>query len=226
MSSNKPKAQTVNTGGLYGSSTTNKYGTTYNPSDFETQLINQTSAAIPQYLEQLINPSYDSEIFKAQTAQRNKLASQSFENNLINPLASRGLTRGSSVNQLSGQFANSLIDAEVAAMANEDSRVQNVLNSLFTSYLVPYNIMTGLNNQSQGLYANAQQAANSSNNLFGGIANAAGSILGSLGGSDDKKSNTTDDLLKTAGAAAGTYFGGPAGGAAGGALGSLLGGLF
>lgn len=105
-SSSKPKSQTVNTGGLYGNSRTSGSGTTYNPTDFEKDLVNTTTSAIPQYLQQMINPSYDSEIFKAQTAQRNKLANQSFENNLINPLASRGLTRGSSVNQLSGNFAN------------------------------------------------------------------------------------------------------------------------
>ena len=217
-SSNKPKDQTVSTGGLYGSSTTGKYGTTYNPSDFEKQLVSQTQAGIPQYLEQLINPSYDSEIFKAQTAQRNKLASRSFENNLINPLASRGLTRGSSVNQLSGQFANSLLDAEVAAMANEDARVQNVLSSLLATYQVPYNIMAGLNNQSQGLYTNAQQAANSSNGLFGDIAGAVGNIAGSMfGGGDDEDGDFFSNLLKAGATAAGTYFGGPAGGAAAGA---------
>lgn len=211
MSSSKPKSQTVSTGGLYGSSTTNKHGTTYNPSQFETQLVNQTTAAIPQYLEQLINPSYDSEVFKAQTAQRNRLANQSFENNLINPLASRGLTRGSSVNQLSGQFANKLADAEVAAMANEDARVQNILNSLLTTYQVPYNIMTGLNSQSQGLYGNQQQ---SYNGLFGGIAGAVGNIAGS---------DWFGDALKTAAKAGlGYVTGGPAGAAAG-AGSSLLG---
>lgn len=183
MSSSKPKSQTADTGGLYGSSTTGKSGTSYNPSDFEKQLVTQTSSAIPAYLQQLISPTYDSEVFKAQTAQRNKLANQSFENNLINPLASRGLTRGSSVNQLSGQFANSLLDAETEAMANEDSRVQNILNSLLSTYQIPYNFMTGLNQQSQGLYGNQQ---NNSSNLWGNIANAAGTI-------------------------AGAYFGGPAG---------------
>ena len=210
MSSSKPKSQTVSTGGLYGSSTTNKHGTTYNPSQFETQLVNQTTAAIPQYLEQLINPSYDSEIFKAQTAQRNRLANQSFENNLINPLASRGLTRGSSVNQLSGQFANKLADLETDAMANEDARVQNILNSLLTTYQVPYNIMTGLNQQSQGLYGSQKQ----NSGLFGDIAGAVGNIAGS---------DWFGDALKTAAKAGlGYVTGGPAGAAAG-AGSSLLG---
>ena len=158
-SSGKAKAQTVDTGGLYGSSRTGSKGTTYNASDFEKNLINQTTSAIPQYLQQLTNPTYDSEIFKAQTAQRNRLANQSFENNLINPLASRGLTRGSSINQMSGQFANKLADLETDAMANEDNRMAGILNNLFSYYQTPYNMLSGLNNQSNSMYQNAAQMA-------------------------------------------------------------------
>lgn len=181
-SSSKPKKQKVDTGGLYGNSTTGRSGTTYDPSDFETNLVNTTTSAIPQYLQQMINPSYDSEIFKAQTAQRNKLANQSFENNLINPLASRGLTRGSSVNQLSGMFANKLADAEIAAMANEDARVQNILNALLSTYQVPYNMMQGLNSASQNLYGQevrrvAQENANK-NSMMGSLIQAGGAVAG------------------------------------------------
>jgi hypothetical protein len=158
-SSGKAKAQTVDTGGLYGSSRTGSKGTNYTASDFEKNLVNQTTSAIPQYLQQLTNPTYDSEIFKAQTTQRNRLANQSFENNLINPLASRGLTRGSSVNQMSGQFANKLADLETDAMANEDNRMASILNNLFSYYQTPYNMMSGLQNQSNGLYQDAAQRA-------------------------------------------------------------------
>ena len=158
-SSGKAKAQTVDTGGLYGSSRTGSKGTSYTASDFEKNLVNQTTSAIPEYLQQLTNPTYDSEIFKAQTEQRNRLANQSFENNLINPLANRGLTRGSSINQMSGQFANKLADLETDAMANEDNRVANVLNNLFSYYQTPYNMMSGLQNQSNSMYQNAAQRA-------------------------------------------------------------------
>ena len=53
MSKNKAKTQTYSTGGLYGTSTTGKRGTSYDPSDFETQLVNQTTSSIPAYLQQL-----------------------------------------------------------------------------------------------------------------------------------------------------------------------------
>lgn len=196
-SSSKPKKQTVDTGGLYGNSTTGRSGTTYNPSDFEKNLVNTTTGAIPQYLQQMINPSYDSEIFKAQTAQRNRLANQSFENNLMNPLASRGLTRGSSVNQLSGMFANKLADAEVAAMANEDARVQNILNSLLSTYQVPYNMMQGLNNASQNAYSTEVQRVAQEN---------------------ANKNSMMSSLIQAGGAVAGAYLGNPALGAAAGKM--------
>ena len=183
----KAKSQTVDTGGLYGSAKTGSRGTTYNASDFEKNLVNQTTSAIPQYLQQLTNPTYDSEIFKAQTQQRNRLANQSFENNLINPLANRGLTRGSSINQMSGQFANKLADLETDAMANEDNRMAGILNNLFSYYQTPYNMMSGLQNQSNSMYQNAVQQAAQENaakqQLLGNIATAVGTIGGyALGG--------------------------------------------
>lgn len=168
MSSNtKIKTQTFSNG-LYGTTTTNKNGTTYNPSDFEKNLINMTNNWIPQYMQQLVQPTYDSNVFKAQTEQRNRLANQAFENNLINPLASRGLTRGSNVNQMSNQFANKLADLENDAMANEDTRIANVLSNLFKYYQVPYSMMSTPSGCNNGSLSNSQSST--------------GQALGSLAG--------------------------------------------
>lgn len=176
-SGNKAKSQTYNTGGLYGNSTTGKRGTTYDPSDFEKQLVGQTSSAIPQYLQQLTNPTYDSEIFQSKLKRFNDTANQNFENNVINNMASRGLGRGSTVNQITGQYNNSLLNAQQDLFNSEDSRVSSVLNQLMNYYQVPYNMMNTANQASNGLYSQAQQNANN-NGLWGGIANAAGTIAG------------------------------------------------
>ena len=193
---NKVKDQTYSTGGLYGSSTTGKRGTTYKPSDFESQLVQQTTSAIPDYLSQLINPTYDSQAYLNRQQQLNNTARQSLENNVINPLAQRGLTRGSSINQMSNQLNNKLTDAQLDLMNSEDSRVSNILSQLMGYYQVPYNMMNTANQASAGLYSNAQQRAASG----GGM----GQTLGSL-----------------AGAAIGAYFGAPTAGAS---LGSAAGG--
>ncbi len=175
----KASPQTFNTG-LYGTARTNKYGTTYDPTAFERNLVNTTTSYIPQYLEQMVNPTYDSDIFKARTAQRNRLANQSFENNVINPLAARGLTRGSSINQLSGQFANKLADLEVDAMADEDTRNANMVNNLMTYYQIPYEIMMGISNfnnkQYQQAVANALAQNQTNNKSMNNLANSIGTV--------------------------------------------------
>ena len=181
-SGNKTKSQTYNIGGLYGNSTTNKNGTFYNPSSFETQLVNQTTSAIPSYLQQLVSPTYDSQSYKNRQQQLANAATQSLENNIVSPLSERGLTRGSSINQMSNQLANKLTDAELDLMNSEDSRVANVLSQLMNYYQVPYNMMSSANQASNNLYQNALANSNN-NNLWSGIANAAGTIAGGyLGG--------------------------------------------
>ena len=196
---NKVKDQTYSTGGLYGSSTTGKRGTTYKPSDFESQLVQQTTSAIPDYLSQLINPTYDSQAYLNRQQQLNNTARQSLENNVINPLAQRGLTRGSSINQMSNQLNNKLTDAQLDLMNSEDSRVSNILNQLMGYYQVPYNMMNGINSNSYNMYQNALRQADSG----GGM----GQQLGSL-----------------AGTAIGAYFGGPVGAGVGASVGGAAGG--
>ena len=216
-SSIKAKPQTFSTG-LYGLATTNKNGTRYNPSAFEKSLVNMTSSYIPKYMEQLVNPTYDSEIFKAQTQQRNRLANQSFENNVINPLASRGLTRGSSINQMSNQFANKLADLEVNAMANEDVRNSNMLNNLFNYYQKPYDMMMGVSNLSANSY---NQAAKNNLTQTQNLNSWANALTGSMSG--DENNSTWGSML---GAGAGYYYGGPVGSQIGSMIGGNIGNLF
>ena len=166
--SSKNKLPTVeyDTGGLYGSGKSGGVNS-FNPTSFQQNLVDTVGNAVPDYLQQMINPSYDSEIFKARTATRNNLANQSFENNVINPLTERGLTRGSSINQMSGEFANNLANLENQAMAEEDERVNNIVNQLMSYYQIPYNMMTGLQSNNQNLVsmASQQNQADASNKL-------------------------------------------------------------
>ena len=224
----KARTQTFSSGGLYGSSSTGKNGTTYNPSDFEKQIVDMTKNYIPQYLNQLANPTYDSPVFKAQTAQRNRLAKQSFENNLINPLASRGLTRGSSLNQMSNQFANKLADMEVDAMANEDKRTAQTLNNLFNVYQVPYNNMIGMADLTNNAYQQAVQNAMKQNEMNYNQLNDYASYFGGAGltGNTSQNRSWQQNLGGMAGAGLGAYFGGPVGMQVGGSLGSMFGGMW
>lgn len=229
MSSNvKAKPQTFSSSGLYGTATTNKNGTTYNPSNFEKQLVGMTTQYIPQYLQQLVNPTYDSEVFKAQTTQRNKLANQSFENNLINPLSQRGLTRGSSVNQMSNRFANKLADLETDAMANEDTRNANMLNNLFNYYQVPYGIMMGMSDFSNQQYQSAVQNALKQNELNNKALKTWATSLGNMSGFGAGQGDNSSGMGwgGLVGTGLGYALGGPAGASVGSIFGNQLGNLW
>lgn len=141
---------------------------------------------------------------------------------MINPLASRGLTRGSSINQMSGQFAGKLANLETDAMANENTRNANMLNNLFGYYQVPYSNMMGIGNLSGNLYQQALRNAQNANEFnSSGISSLARTLGSPMGGNS---SNTNwGNLL---GAGAGYYFGGPAGGQIGSVLGGQLNNLF
>lgn len=208
-------------GGLFGSGTAGGKNS-FKPTDFQSNLVKQTESAIPQYMNQLIKPSYNSEVFKARENQFDRLSNKAFENNVMNPLAGRNLTRGSSINQMSNEFAANQANTVNDMMATEDSRVGNVLNQLFGAYQIPYNMMMGMQGNASQLAQAQMQAqaqldaanAQKSGNMWSGLASGLGSLLG--GAFEEGGAGT--NLLKTGATALGTYFGGPAGGAAANAL--------
>lgn len=156
--------QTYDTGGLYGNAKSGKTGTTYDPSDFESELVSTAQGGLNQYIQQYLNPTYDSATYQARVNALNNQATKSFENNVINNLASRGLTRGSSVNQMSNEFGNTLTDAQNALMASEDENNLNKINAMLGLYTTPYNLMTGLSGVSSNAYNNLLNANQSKNN--------------------------------------------------------------
>lgn len=153
----RPSIETVTLdSGLYGSTTAGETNS-FTPTDFQKNLVNSAENTITDLFTQLVNPSYDSEVFKARTNQLNQLSNQSFENNIIQPLAERGLTRGSSIQQLSGQMTDTLANQNEKMMTNETSRVSDILTQAVNMYQMPYQILTGLYNLNQN-----QQRANTS----------------------------------------------------------------
>lgn len=189
-------------GGLYGSGTAGGKNS-FQGTDFQNNLVKQTESAIPQYMNQLIKPSYDSEVFKAKENQFNRLSNKAFENNVMTPLANRNLTRGSSINQMSNEFAANQANTVNDMMATEDSRVSNVLNQLFNAYQVPYNMMMGMQGNASQLAQAQMQAqaqldaanAQKSGDMFGGLAQGIGSMAGGyLQGQSNQ--GLTDALMK------------------------------
>ena len=142
--------------GLYGSSTSTKNGTTWTPTSFQTQLVNYAQNNIPTLLNQYLNPSTNSDWYQQNKAIRQQAQNDAFENQVINPLASRNLTRGSSVNALSNMFANDVARQERQALLDDSERAGQLASQLMNYYQVPYAMMSDSN-------VRAMQQANMAN---------------------------------------------------------------
>lgn len=170
--------------GEFGSATSS--GVNFNPT--MTSNIQTTQSGINQYLNELINPSYESESFRARQELLDA-SNRQYANQLGANAIARGARGSATQNILNSIAANRNIDMR-QAMTQEDARVQNILNALSGiegNYFNMGNTMANnilqrsLSNQQaqqQANIANAQAYNQWKNNLISGGA----SILGSLGG--------------------------------------------
>lgn len=159
-----------------------------NLSPMASQNVQTTQSGINQYLNELINPSYSNESFRARQELLDA-SNQQYARQLGAEAIARGARGSATQNILNSIAANRNADLR-NAMTQEDSRVQNILNSLSGiegNYFNQSNTMA--NNILQRVEANAQrqQAANTANaqaynqwrnNLISGGAIIAGSLLG------------------------------------------------
>ena len=163
-----------------------------NLSPMATSNVQTTQSGIGQYLNELINPSYDNESFRA----RQELidaSNRQYANQLGAQAMARGARGSATQNILNSIAANRNTDLR-QAMTQEDARVQNILSALSGiegNYFNQANTMG--NNILQRALANqnAQQQANIANtnaynswknNLISGAAALGGAALGGIAG--------------------------------------------
>ena len=184
----------VSTGGLYGSSTTTPFGTTYTPTQFQKQLVGQVQGYVPSLIDYMVNPTTDNAYYQAQKNVRQQAQNDALENQVINPLASRNLTRGSAGQSLINSYADSVARQEAQALADSQGQTSALLSQLMGIYEVPYNMMTGVSQLSQNgansvanynmeKYKAEQQAQANKYAMLGSIGPAIGQLGGAaLGG--------------------------------------------
>lgn len=193
---NKAHAAKVSTDynwGEFGSA--DKYGVNFNPT--MTSNIQTAQSGIGQYLNELINPSYDSESFKARQALIDA-SNRQYANELGAQAMARGARGSATQNILNSIAANRNMDLR-QAMTQEDARVQNILSALSGvegNYFNMGNTMannilqrvTG-NQQAQNAVnmANTQAQNQWMNNLISGGMGIAGAGLGGYLGGLQKK---------------------------------------
>ncbi len=180
-------ATTTTDTNLYGSSTTGKTGTTFNPTNFQTGLVGAVEQNVPAVFNEYLNPSYSSELYQAQKAQRQKEQAQAYDSSVLSQLANRGLMRSSGLQAATNAFADTLADQEAQALNDYQTQQANKLSTLMNLYTVPYNMVQGINNASQNLsnavsnYNYRQWQANNSGSgaLQGGL---SGAVNGAMAG--------------------------------------------
>jgi hypothetical protein len=163
-----------------------------NLSPTATQTIADTQGGINQYVNELINPSYSNESFRARQAILDA-SNRQYANELGAQAMERGARGSATQNILNSIMANRNMDMR-QAMTQEDARVQNILNALQgveSGYFGQANTMA--NNILQRVSQNQtnQQRVNEANtaaynqwrnNLISGAASIAGAGLGGLAG--------------------------------------------
>ena len=187
--SKAPKYATTNydTGGLFGSSTTSKKGTTYDPENWMTGLSNTTTSGIGTTLNNMLSNDYANDPnFQAYQDNLNRLAQQNFDASVLSPLANRGLMRSTGLQAATNSFNNSLIDNTTDLMDNYYNRQANNLSNLLNTQNSLFNYITGVNQGSQNL-SNAvsgrnMQAYQADQALKGQMYQALGQAIGGLSG--------------------------------------------
>ena len=143
--------------GEFGSANAN--GVNFNPTTNAN--IATTQSGISQYLNELINPSYDNESFRARQELLDQSNSQ-YARQLGAEAMARG-ARGSATQNILNSIAANRNNDMRSAMTSEDARVQNILSALSgieNNYFTQGNTMA--NNIMQRVLSN-QQVQNAAN---------------------------------------------------------------
>lgn len=209
--SKAPKYATTkyDTGGLFGSSTTGKKGTTFKPEEWMTDLSNTTTGGLNTTLNNMLSNDYANDPnFQAYQDNLNRQAQQNFDASVLSPLANRGLMRSTALQAATNSFNNSLIDNTMDLADNYYNRQSNNLANLLDTQNALFNYITGVN---QGSQTNSQNVSNYNMQKY----------------QQDQanKQAMWNTLAQTAGTIAGAAVGGPAGAAVGGSLGKAAGGF-
>lgn len=176
------------TGGLFGSSTTSKKGTNYNPTGWISDTMGTVGGNLNNTLSSMINNDFTTDPnFQRYQNQFNQQMNQNYDANVLGQIANRGLMRSSGLQAATNAFADTLANKQLELYDNYYNRLNNNLSNLLNTSNTLYNYITGINTGSQNNANNVSNynlqkaqidnAATAANNaLYSGIANSAASI--------------------------------------------------
>lgn len=169
--------------GLFGSTTTGSFGSTFNPTDFQTQFVTNAENAMINAQ----NAYNNREIAQEAVDNMNRQFQTDFQNQLLAPALSKGWLRGSTAQDVATVANQDYQNRRYDLVNQELNRNQQALANNLANYMTMYDIskgVTGLSNalnQANSNYAlqaaqmNAQNGINWGN-LMGQATNAAGTL--------------------------------------------------
>jgi len=159
-----------------------------NLSPMATSTIRDTQSGLNQYVNELINPSYDNESFRARQELLDA-SNRQYANQLGAQAIERGARGSATQNILNSIAANRNMNMR-QAMTEEDARVRNIINSLMgveSNYFGQTNTMADNILNRVNANANRQQEVNkintqARNQWANNLMNAGMGLVGTLGG--------------------------------------------
>lgn len=142
---------TYNTGGLFGSSTSDKKGTSFTAENWQNTMGNTGANLINTSLSNMLSNDYANDPnFQAYQNQLNKTMAQNYDTSVLSNLANRGLMRSSGLQAATNSFANTLADNTVDLYDSYYNRQANNLSNALNAQNQLYSWITGLNNAAMG----------------------------------------------------------------------------
>lgn len=183
-----PEYPTVKTNtGLFGTTITKGSGSTFKPTDFQKQLVGITENNAGNFLNNYLNPNYESEDYKRGDEYYTNKMNNLLQNNYLAPALSNNLLRGSTASDIMRGFASDLANTEYERQNDyRDQQLQNYMAAMLP-YTTIYDMMKGTTGLSQALtnsvanYNLQRAAANSGGSGIGGLLGGAGSFMGGAG---------------------------------------------
>ena len=172
--------------GLFGSTTTGSFGSTFNPTDFQTQFVNNAQNAMLNAQ----NAYNNREVAQEAVDNMNRQYQLDFQNNLLAPALSKGLARGSTMQDVLSIGNQDYQNRRYQLVNDELSRQNEQLANALAGYTTMYDIAKGNTNLS-----------NAANQL------ASNYILKQIAANNSSNSNIGSLIGNLAGSAAGAYFG-------------------
>ena len=170
--------------GLFGSTTTGAFGSTFDPTDFQKQFTKNAENAMLNAQ----NAYNNREVAQEAVDNMNRQYQLDFQNNLLAPALSKGLARGSTMQDVLSIGNQDYQNRRYDLVNQELQRNQQALANNLANYMSMYDIskgVTGLSNalnQANANYAlQAAQMNNANGTDWGNLMGGAGSLLSGVG---------------------------------------------